>query len=70
MLSTFVHSVLELPMPMADHNLTTVVRSIKEFSAYMETPRTSEELDWRSLTPTNAWAEMFRNTSARGRLNM
>ncbi|XP_046740699.1 uncharacterized protein LOC124408067 isoform X2 [Diprion similis] len=70
MLATFVYGVIELPVPMTASNLTTVIRSVKKFVLYLETPKPSKEPDWKIFGPSSTWSDTHRHISAQGRLDI
>ncbi|XP_048511619.1 ATP-binding cassette sub-family A member 13 isoform X2 [Athalia rosae] len=70
MLSTFVYAAAGQPVPISNSNITSLIRSIKHFVTYLETPRPSEAPGWKELAPSDAWSDTFKDTSARGRLDV
>ncbi|XP_046491171.1 uncharacterized protein ldd isoform X1 [Neodiprion pinetum] len=70
MLDTFVYGAIGLPVPMSTSNLTTVIRSVKKFVLYLETPKSSKEPDWKIFAPSSTWSDTHRNMSPRGRLDI
>ncbi|XP_076176197.1 lipid droplet defective isoform X2 [Ptiloglossa arizonensis] len=50
-------------------NLTSVIRTLREFSSYVNSPR-QPDLDWSVFKINNKWLEVFEETQFQGRLNV